>query len=230
MKIILKSLVTAATIMIYTLNIGCQNQHNTVAQNNKEQTFTNADDAAKSALEVLQKLTADKNFQSTMSLTSDEAKQLTLGKALDVIEVSYNKLLKADSLPISELMQDGYLRKLYPLEINGYLKTTAIVYSKGDSWKLSSAGDNSYIELLSLKRPSGDSDIHIVEVPGVHLQFISYTTNGEKFYISDSDIPDSKITKGKPIEEHQFLSQLTSYVHAFDSKYGEKIREKKIVD
>jgi hypothetical protein len=233
MKIVIKSFIAAAMIISSILNIGCTNQQTTVAQNNKAQTFSNADDAAKSALIVLQKLTTDKNLQGTMSLTPDEAKQLTVGKALDIEELSYNKLLeiKADSsFAISQIIQSGLLRKLYPLEISGSPKTTAVVSSTDNNWKLSSAGDNSYIELLSLKQASADSDIQVVEVPGMHLKFLGYILNGEKFYISDSNVPGTKIIKGQPIEERQFSRELASYAHIFDSKYGEKIRQKKIVD
>jgi hypothetical protein len=216
------------------LNFGCKNQQTTTAQNNnKQQTFDNADDAAKSALNVLQTLAADKNLSGAISLTADETKQLTVGKALNVQEVSYDKLLSVNpdsSFDVATIMQPGQQHLLYPLEINGSPKTTALVSMTDNRWKLSSAGDNSYMELLTSKQIMQDSGVQIVDVPGMHIRFITYTENGRKFYISDSDVPESKIEKGQPMEEQQALHALASYAQIFNSKYGDQIKQKKVLD
>ena len=194
------------------------------------QTFTTPDDAAKSSLDVLQALASNSKLNSVLYLSSDEVKQLNVGRPIPLQELSYQILLKTDSLQTLPPPPSELSRFLYPLEINNVPRTTALVSGNNNSWKLSSAGDNGYVALLSSQKAEGASDISVVEVPGLGVNFLRYVINGAVIYVPDRDVPDAKIVKGESMTEQQALQSLIQYAREFERLHGKEISNKKFTD
>lgn len=218
----------------YMTGSSCQNKNNTDQKDDQvKHNFTNPDSAARLSLTVLQGIVSNEKLKGTIPLSPEEVRQLTLGQPIAVQELSYDELLKAppDSVPpppAPDPMQQT--RWLYPLQIDSSVKTTAVVSKSDDYWKLSSTGDNSYVELLSAQKPEGASVMSLIEVPGLSVRFLRYVVNGAVFYASDRDLPEAKIGKGRLMPEQQALQSLAAYAHVVDQKYGKDIRDKKAVD
>lgn len=229
-----KILLSGLIIFFYMLDSSCQNKKDT--GNNGDQmknTFTNPDSAAATSVAVLQALASDEKLKGTINLSPDEARQLVIGKAIPVQEVSYDALLKdkPDSVLLSPPADPGLQTKwLYPLQISNSIKTTAIVTKSEGSWRLTSAGNNSYVEILSSQSPAGASVTSIMEVPGLHTLFLRYVLNGRFFYVPDRNIPEVKIEKGQLLSEQVLLQALVTYARQVEEKNGKDIKNKKIVD
>ena len=221
-------------ISFYMLDSSCQNRKD--PGNNGDQmknTFANPDSAAATSIVVLQALASDEKLKGTTNLTPDEAKQLVVGKPIPVHEVGYNDLLKAqpDSSLLSPSFDSGQQKKwLYPLQLQQATKTTAIVTKSESAWKLTSAGNNGYVDLLSTPTPAGASAISVIEVPGLNVNFWHYVADGRSIYISNRNIPEVKIEKGQLIPERELLPALVAYARIVEEKNGKDIRNKKIVD
>jgi len=239
MKKHFKVIISAALIAGCITGSGCQNKQTTTTTTNNNndnhsvQTFSTPDDAAKSSLDVLQAIASNTKLNGVLSLSSDEVKQLAVGKSIPLQELSYQWLLKAnpDSIHTMPPANAGELsRLLYPLEITNVPRTTAVVSGNNDSWKLSSAGDNQYVALLSSQKPEGASNMSVIEVPGLGVSFLSYTVNGAVLYVPDRNVPDAKIIKGEPMAEQQALQSLAQYAREFDRLHGKDISNKKFTD
>jgi len=234
MNSIYKPLLSVLIIFFYIQNSSCQNQKGT--GNNGDQvknTFSNPDSAAATSLAVLQDLASNEKLKGTINLTPDEARQLVMGKAIPVQEIAYNDLLKAqpDSALLSPPADPGVQKKwLYPLQINNATRTTAIVTKNDGSWRLTSAGNNSYVEVLSSQMPAGAAVVSMMEVPGLNILFLRYVTDGHFFYIANRNVPEVKIEKGQLIPERVLLQSLMTYARQVEEKNGKDIRNKKIVD
>jgi hypothetical protein len=234
MKRVYKILLSVLIISFYMLDSSCQNKKE--PGNNGDQmkiTFANPDSAAATSVVVLQTLASDEKLKGTINLTPDEAKQLVIGKAIPVQEISYNDLLKdrPDSAILSPSADSALQKKwLYPLQVNNSTKTTAIVTKNDASWKLTSAGNNSYVEVLSSQRPAGASVVSVIEVPGLNVLFLRCVADGRFLYIPSRTIPEVKIEKGQLIPERELLQSLLTYARQVEEKNGKDIKNKKIVD
>lgn len=198
-----------------------------------KQTFTSPDSAVDAAISLLQTLASNEKIKGTINLSPDESRQLKAGKAIPVQEISYNDLLKAnpDSMsPPPPVNADQQNKWLYPLQINNVTKTTAVVTKSNDSWQITSAGDNSYVEMLSSQKLEGASQLGIIEVPGLTISFLRFVVNNNVVYIPNRNIPEAKMEKGQAMNERQVLQSLVLYARQVEAKYGKDIRDKKAVD
>ena len=226
-------IMSAALIAGCITGSGCQNKQTTTTNNNDNhsvQTFTNPDDAAKSALDVLQALASNSKLNGVLALSAEEVKQLTVGRSIPLQEISYQQLLKGDSMQTLPPPSSERSRMLYPLEIGNVPRTTAIVSGSNNNWKLSSAGDNNYVALLSSQKAEGSSNMSLVEVPGLGISFLRYEINGGVIYVPDRNVPDAKIMKGESMTEQQALQSLVQYAHEFERLHGKEISNKKFTD
>lgn len=236
MKNIFKAFISATFIFCCMFSSSCQNKQNENNNNNNDKqmpdTFSNPDSAAASSIHVLQTLASNEKLKGAVNLSADEVNQLQVGKAIPVQEISYNGLLKSnpDSIAAPPVDMSQKSQMIYPLQINSAIKTTALVYGNGSEWKLSSAGDNKHVELLSMQRPDSAGNISLMDVPGLGISFLKYTINGQNFYVPNRSIPSVKIEKGRPIPERQALQSIAIYARQFDEKYGKDIKNKKLVD
>jgi len=234
MKKMHKVLLYILIIPLYIMNSSCQEKRDNGGNGDQGQhTFTSPDSAAYKAIEVLQALASDEKLKGTTNLTPDEARQLKVGTAIAVQEMSYDELLKAnpDSVPPPSSVDPASQRKwLYPLQINNTTRTTSVVTKNDGGWKLTSAGDNSHVEMLNAQRPEGATVASLVEVPGLNINFLRYQTPNGVFYSANRNIPEVRIEKGQMIPERQALQALVSYARMIEEKYGKDIKNKKIVD
>jgi hypothetical protein len=233
MKKMHKVLLSILIIPLYIMNSSCQEKRDNGGNGDQNKnSFTTPDSAAQKAIEVLQTLASDEKLKGTTNLTPEEVRQLKVGKAIAVHELSYDELLKAnpDSVPPPVMDSTSQRKWLYPLQINNTTRTTSIVTKNDGLWKLTSAGDNAHVEILNAQRPADAAVADLIEVPGLSISFLRYQTNNGVFYSSNRSIPEVKIEKGQLIPESQALRSLVSYARIIEEKYGKDIKNKKIVD
>lgn len=233
MKKMHKVLLSILIIPLYIMNSSCQEKRDNDGNGDQNKnSFTTPDSAAQKAIEVLQTLASDEKLKGTTNLTPEEVRQLKVGKAIAVHELSYDELLKAnpDSVPPPVMDSTSQRKWLYPLQINNTTRTTSIVTKNDGLWKLTSAGDNTHVGILNAQRPADAAVADLIEVPGLSISFLRYQTNNGIFYSSNRSIPEVKIEKGQLIPEGQALRSLVSYARIIDEKYGKDIKNKKIVD
>lgn len=233
MKKMHKVLLSILIIPLYIMNSSCQEKRDNGGNGDQNKnSFTTPDSAAQKAIEVLQTLASDDKLKGATNLTPEEVRQLKVGKAIAVQELSYDELLKAnpDSVPPPVMDSTSQRKWLYPLQINNTTRTTSIVTKNDDLWKLTSAGDNAHVEILNAQRPADAAVADLIEVPGLSISFLRYQTNNGVFYSSNRSIPEVKIEKGQLIPEGQALRSLVSYARIIEEKYGKDIKNKKIVD
>jgi len=233
MKKMYKVLLSILIIFLYIMNSSCQEKRDNGGNGDQtKQTFASPDSAAQKGIEVLQALASNEKLKGATSLSPDEVKQLKVGRAIAVHEISYNDLLKAnpDSVPPPVMDSASQGKWLYPLQINNTTRTTSVVTKTDGAWKLTSAGDNTHVEMLNAQRPQDAAITGVLEVPGLNVNFVRYQTSNGIFYSANRSIPEVKIEKGQLIPERQALQSLVSYARIIEEKYGKDIKNKKVVD
>lgn len=221
-------------ISFYLMSSNCQNKNQNSGDGDQQKNiFSSPDSAAQRGIEVLTTLASNEKLKGATSLSADQVKQLKVGKAIAIQEMSYNDLLKAslDSVPPPPAINvDAQSKWLYPLQLNDNTMTTTLVTKSNDGWKLTSAGDNTNVELINAQKQKNDSIVSLLEVPGLKINFLRYRTSNGIFYSSNRSIPELKVEKGQLIPERQALNALASYARTIEEKYGKDIKNKKISD
>lgn len=233
MKNYIRLILLIGIISGYATMTSCQD-NKTASNNNgngKEKVYTRPEDAAKSALAVLNELATNPKTKGATSLSADEVKKLQVGAPIALTQISYEALLRAnaDSMPspVTAVMTEQS-SWLFPLELNGVAATIATVRGSNNNWALSTAGDNKYVNGFLSNKTEGIIDI--IEVPGLGINFLRYKTNEAVFYLADRDLAEAEIAKDRPMTERQALQSLVRYARIFESKYGKDLKNKKLVD
>lgn len=232
MKIILRIFASAVLVFCFITGNGQNRPPGNDKEQRKRDIFTDPESAAAKAIYVLKALVANEKLKGMVNLSPAEVNQLQVGRAIPVLELSYNGIIKAglDSILTALLDQSQKTKLLYPLQVNGITKTTALVYGENGKWKLSTAGDNRYVDLIGIKVPENADNIELIEIPGLGISMLGYSIGQQVFYIADRNIDSIKMEKGRPMPEKQALRAITIYARQFDEKYGREIRNRKLID
>jgi len=233
MKKMYKVLLSILIIPLYIMNSSCQEKRDNGGNGDQNKnSFTSPDSAAQRAIEVLQALASDEKLKGATNLSPDEVRQLKVGKAIAVQELSYDELLKASPDSVAPPVIDSASQRkwLYPLQINNTTRTTSVVTKNDGAWKLTSAGDNTHVEILNAQKPQDAAITGLLEVPGLNVNFVRYQTSNGIFYSANRSIPEVRIEKGQLIPERQALQSLVAYARIIEEKYGKDIKNKKVVD
>ena len=153
--------------------------------------------AADHALSVFQKLVNPSNFK-TLGLDSlDEATQAKLAPPLEIFNIGLDKLkgYKAGDDPEALLTKSSEM--VYPLSVNGQIKSSVTVLHKEAGYQPSSFGNADVVKRLVAAEKPENGPSFIVRVPALNMFFLGGHAGGKLVLTTIIDDPRIDIRGGE---------------------------------
>jgi hypothetical protein len=158
----------------------------------------------------------------------EEARSVKLGAAVPRKIVSYNELLKYQpGISLDKLLTSDE-ELIYPFQVGDTVKSTTTVSKKAGSWHISTVGD-AYLAKLISAVPDRQQETQIISIPGLSLDFAGVRHGDDWELVPAQDYPDLDLVKGHSVQAEEVLPRLSSYAKAFDKKYREQLRNRRLV-
>lgn len=189
-----------------------------------------ADEAAQKVIASLPQLINESNYRTMGFASLDEVKSARLGTSVQKRQIAYQTMVGyKDGSSIDQLFVTGAPAvRVFPIQVGDSVRATASVSQQDSSWRIGSIGDTPIAELFTAAG-ADRSSLELVSIPGLNLEFGSIRRNGQAMLIPAQDVPETQIVKGRAINVVEAVPQIAAYARDFDRKYGEQIRNKKLV-
>lgn len=174
-------------------------------------------EAATTAIGVLQKMVTEKNFHALGFDSADQVKQAQLGEPLSIYDVGLDQLktYKTGTDPNTLLVQSS--RTLYPVTVNGQVKSSVTISHKESGYQASSFGNAEIIKSLSRYRQaqaaSGD---FVVRIPAFNMYYLARRVEKRLVLVPIIDDPRLKLKPGEAVSAETVLDQLVPLANAYN--------------
>lgn len=172
-------------------------------------------EAATTAIGVLQKMVTESNFRSMGFDSADQVKQAQLGSPYAIYDVNLEQLkgYKTGSDANALLTQSS--RTLYPVTVNGEVKSSVTINHKETGYQASSFGNAAIIKALSRYRQGTDGDF-VVRVPAFNMYYLGRRAEKQLLLIPIIDDPRLKLKPGEPVKAETVIDQLVSLANSYN--------------
>lgn len=193
-------------------------------------TMKSANEAAQKVLASLPELINETNYRGMGFASLDEVKSARLGTGVPRRQIAYQTMVGyKEGTSLDQLFSsDTPASTVFPIEVGNSVRAAATVTRQGDSWRIGTIGDTPLAELFNAAG-TDRSSLEFVSIPGLNLEFGSIRRDGQTLLIPAQDVPETKMAKGQAIAAATAIPQIAAYARDFDSKYGEQIRNRKLV-
>ncbi|MCK7558131.1 hypothetical protein MKQ70_25240 [Chitinophaga sedimenti] len=144
--------------------------------------------ALDAALRDLQQLT-DAHVKTFGFATVAEAKEAKAEEPVKVQVLSFDKLLAADSAaavdtlnPLSRYEEVGQQELVYPLAVQGAVKSTVKITGMGERWQIAGFDQGHAAVVNNARKLSQGQSFGLISVPGLQLAFIETGMDGRRLY------------------------------------------------
>ena len=174
-------------------------------------------EAATTAIGVLQKMVTEKNFRALGFDSADQVKQAQLGEPLAIYDVGLDQLktYKTGTDPNTLLVQSS--RTLYPVTVDGQVKSSVTISHKESGYQASSFGNAEIIKSLSRYRQaqtaSGD---FVVRIPAFNMYYLARRVEKRLVLVPIIDDPRLKLKPGEAVSAETVLDQLVPLANAYN--------------
>ena len=178
---------------------------------------TQPQEAATTAIGVLQKMVNESNFRDLGFDSLDQVKQAQPGQPLKVFEIGLDQLkgYKAETNPDSLLLQSS--KTIYPVEVNGQVKSSFTVNHRENGYQASSFGNAAIIKSLSQYRQSGVAgNDFVVRVPAFNMYYLGRRIENRLLLVPIIDDPRLKLKPGEAVPAQTVLEQLVPLANAYN--------------
>lgn len=174
-------------------------------------------EAATSAIGVLQKLVTTQNFKSLGFDSADQVKQAQLGQPLAVFDMGLDqvKAYKTGTDPNTLLVQSA--RTIYPVTVDGQVKSSITITHKESGYQPSSFGNAEIIKSLSRYRLNqAEGSDFVVRVPAFNMYYLGRRVANRLLLIPIIDDPRLKLKPGEAVDADIVLEQLVPLANAYN--------------
>ncbi|HEX6850331.1 MAG TPA: hypothetical protein VF139_02905 [Candidatus Polarisedimenticolaceae bacterium] len=246
-----RRLQTTAIVVVTVLVVSCGRQEpgsSSAPGASGQNLMKSQDDAARKAMEALPALVTAENFGAMGFASPEEARSAVLGAPVPLRTVSYSKLLEYQpGVPLAQLF-DGPLQLVYPVIVGQTPRSAIVVAQQAEGWRIASVGYRYYASLLEQMKsppalpsetPTGgrttvsdmtSRQVEFVSVPGINVDLLSFGEGDQRFLQPVRGLPEAGLEAGRALHEQEALTALSGYAKAFDRKYGDAIRKRRLVD
>ncbi len=193
--------------------------------------------AAQGALRTAVAASRKAKTLDTLGLRSrKEADQATLGDAMAVREIGYDKLLALQPGADPATVFVGPPQVLYAVMVGSEPRSALTMVRKDSAWELSSYGDAERVasifrarEALRTDAGGGADQTNLVVVPAFRLEFV-VETRGDRTLLRPV-VPGAAAEAGikGTMEATKAIELLAAHAREFEKKYGEGIRQRRLV-
>jgi alkanesulfonate monooxygenase SsuD/methylene tetrahydromethanopterin reductase-like flavin-dependent oxidoreductase (luciferase family) len=174
-----------------------------------------------------------------MGLRSEaESRQAVLGAPIALQEIGYDKLVAYQPGNPPQSVFAGPDQVLFPVMVGKSARSLITMARSGEGWRMTSYGDpdraaaiEAVKAALQKEKAASSSQapsFSVVSVPSFQFDLVAATL-GPKTYLSALS-PAVAAEFGLPAtaEFAEVVSKLSAYAKAFDAKYGDQIRQKRL--
>jgi len=174
--------------------------------------------AADHALIVFQKLVNPDNFKSLGLDSLDEAKQAKLGAPLEIFNIGLEQLrgYKAGDDPETLLVKSS--ETVYPLLVNGQVKSSVTVVHKESGYQPSSFGNADVVKRLVGAEKQENGTSFIVRVPALNMFFLGNRTDGKLVLTPIIDDSRMELRRGEARPADLVIVQLVPIASAYNGE------------
>jgi len=193
--------------------------------------MSSPDVAARRAMEDLPRLITPANAAPMGFRSAEEAKAARLGRPIPRRVVGYDTLLNYKAgTALTELFARGE-ELVYPVEVAGRVASSLTVSHIGDAWQVSSVADGFLGGLIAkalAMRPDAPS-LQIVSMPGIGMDFAAFQDRNTWVFLPARDYDEVKLSEGRTVSADKALSAISDYAKDLDHRYGDQIRNRKLL-
>lgn len=178
---------------------------------------TQPQEAAETAIGVLQKMVNQQNFHDLGFDSVDEVKQAQAGQPFNVFEIGLDQLksYKAETDPNSLLAQSS--KTIYPVTVNGQVKSSFTINHRESGYQASSFGNAAIIKSLSRYRQSGVvGNDFVVRVPAFNMYYLGRRIENKLLLVPIIDDPRLQLKTGEAVPAQTVLQQLVPLANAYN--------------
>lgn len=193
--------------------------------------------AAEEALRTAIAVSRKSKTLGTLGLRSaDEAKRATLGAPIPIREVGYDRLLAWKPGADPESVFVGPPQVLYPVMVGSEARSALTLVRKEAGWELTGYGDVERIASIFLAREALRKDAggaadqtSLVAVPAFRLELVA-ETRGDRTLLRPV-VPAAAADAGirGTTAAPQAIEVLAAHAREYDQRYGDAIRERRLV-
>lgn len=203
----MRSLILIAGLLLLT--VACQNKPEPPQPPSQQ-----PEEAATTAIGVLQKLVTQDNYRSMGFDSLDQVKQAQLGSPMPVFDIGLEQLkgYKTGTDASSLLTQNP--KTIYPVTVNGEVKSSVTISHKAEGYQASSFGNADIVKRLSeYRQPQGD---FVVRVPAFNMYYVGRKVENRLLLVPIIDDPRLKAKPGEAIPAENLLEQLVPLANAYN--------------
>lgn len=190
------------------LIIGCsqpKNESRLPAQQRQE--------AATSAIRMLQKLVDGQNYKSLGFQSIDEVRQAQLGQPIEVYNINLEKLkgFRTGQDPNSLLTPSA--ETIYPVTVGGSVRTGVTIVRKEQGYESSSFGHADIVKRLALYRQSAAE--FAVRIPAFNMYLLGRHLGTRVVLVPITNNPQLKVQAGEAVPLEVVIDQLRPYANPY---------------
>jgi len=206
----MRSLILIGGLLLIT--VGCRESSETPKPPSPQ-----PQEAANTAIGVLQKMVTDQNYRAMGFDSLDQVKQAQLGAPLPVFDLGLNQLkeYKPGTNPDTLLAQSS--RTIYPVTVNGEVKSSVTINHGERGYQASSFGNADIVKSLSrYRRTEAPGNDFVVRVPAFNMYYIGRRVDSRLLLVPIIEDPRLKLKPGEAVPAETVLEQLVPLANAYN--------------
>jgi hypothetical protein len=173
--------------------------------------------AADTALRVLQKLVTSQNFKAMGFDSENEVEQSRLSTPLPVFNVGLDQIKGYDTSKDPNTLLTASSEIVYPVTVGGRVKSSVTIVHKEQGYQPSSFGNAEIIRRLSeYRREENAGNEFIVRVPALNMYFLGRRAENQVLLVPIIEDPRLKLRPGEPLPAQTVLAELTPIARAYN--------------
>jgi len=172
--------------------------------------------AASTALGVLQQFVTASNYQAMGFASAGEVKGAQLGSPLNLYNIGLDALRSYEtSTDVNKLLVLSN-ESVYPVTVGGEVKSSVSIVKLENGYQVSSFGNAKAIASLARFRQAAPSDEFIVRVPALNIQFLGRRLEGRVLLVPTMEDSRLKVAVGEAVPLDVVLGQLVPLAKAYN--------------
>lgn len=168
-----------------------------------------------------------------LKLTKEEAAKTTRGEKIKVYMLGLTELKAYRSGDNAKKVLLDTHEIVYPLYVDGALKTAVSIRKRKGGWKTASIGGSEIHSLEPVRASHAKANklsvksYYIVRVPGMYLSFLGYDKGKELYLIPTHEHPDVKLAVGKSAPAGDIFAKIKPLAAKYENVLPPDGRKKK---
>jgi hypothetical protein len=195
--------------------------------------------SAQEAFQMVLGTTQKTQTFDAMGLRSEaESRQAVLGAPIVLQEIGYDKLVAYQAGNPPQSVFAGPEQALFPVMVGKRARSLITMARSGEGWRMTSYGDADRAAAIEAAKAALQKEkaasasqapsFSVVSVPSFQFDLVAATL-GPKTYLAALSPAFAAEFGLTPLAEFpEVVSKLSAYAKAFDAKYGEQIRQKRL--